>query len=129
MHNQQLSFKDNCDVGDSERSKKGSVTFNKVHVTTQIEAARPQWPTVTQEASFTHAFMDHSSRIPFLLALVRGAVLSVKCGYRQQFTEYASLFGVCWWDTGNGSGTVYPSPMLNAIPGAGISQIQKKYSF
>lgn len=87
-------------MGDSEKSKKGFVAFNRVHITSQTAASQPQWPCVRQGAPSTRAHTDCSSPIPFLLALVRGAVSSVKCGYRQQFTDCALLLCVCWWDTG-----------------------------
>lgn len=78
-------------MGKFERSKKGSVTFSRVHLTTQTGAAQPQTTHVSD--SFLHtAYVDHSSLIHFLLAQVRGAVPSVKCGYKQQLTECALLF-------------------------------------
>lgn len=59
-------------------------------------------PPTCQTGSFLHtAYVDHSSLIRFLLKPVRGAVPSVKCGYKQQFTECALLFFcVCWWHIG-----------------------------
>lgn len=90
LHNQQLSFKENCDVGDSERSKKGSVTFNKVHVTTQIEAAWPQWPTC-HTGSFLHTCIHES-----LLARPFSAGTSQRCCSKCEMWVQAAIYRVCF---------------------------------
>lgn len=88
-------------------------------------------PPTCQTGSFLHtAYVDHSSLIRFLLKPVRGAVPSVKCGYKQQFTECALLFFVSVGGTSeNGSGTAHPSQMLNAIPGDRNIISPEKHSF
>lgn len=45
-----------------------------------------------QRTPTTHVYMDHSSPISFLPALVRGAAPSVECGYRQRYIVWAWLF-------------------------------------
>lgn len=127
LHNQQLSFKENCDVGDSERSKKGSVTFNKVHVTTQIEAAWPQWPTC-HTGSFLHTCIHES-----LLARPFSAGTSQRCCSKCEMWVQAAIYRVCFtflcllvghWKMGLAQ--FIPHKCLMPSLGTGISRVQKK---
>lgn len=74
--------------------------------------------------------MDYLFSISFLLAQVRGAVPSGKCGYEQQFTKCLQPFFVSVGGTlEDGPGTVHLSQMLNAIPGDRKIMSPEKHSF
>lgn len=53
------SLSKRTDVGDFEQTMEGSVTFNRIHLTSHIEAAQPHGPHVRQRAPTAHAYMDH----------------------------------------------------------------------
>ena len=117
-------------MGKFERSKKGSVTFSRVHLTTQTEAAQPQTTHVSDRELPTHSLRGSLLSQPF------PAGTSQRCCSKCEMWVQAAIHRVCTaffvsvgGTSENGSGTAHPSQMLNAIPGDRNIISPEKHSF
>lgn len=85
-------------------------------------------PRVTQGMYLTHAIVDYSLPIiPFLLAQVRGAIPSGKCGFTQQFRVCIAFLFVGHWKIGLAQFILRKCLMPSL--GTGISRAYKNTAF